>query len=74
MIIFDPPELLQIEIISYLIHGSKIQRFSMSPDWIQLFPSRGGQCLHSVYKSSATHVQKFPVIKENFSDVIIFKQ
>ncbi len=46
----------------------------MGPDWIQLFSSLGGQCLHPVYKSSATHVQKLPVIKENFSEITIFKQ
>jgi hypothetical protein len=62
MIIFDLPELLQIVIVSYLIQGLRIQRFSMSPNWIQLFSSRGDQCLHPVYKSSATHVQKLTVI------------
>lgn len=70
MIIIDLPELLQIVIISYLIQGLRIQRFSMSPDWIQLFSSQGHQCLHPVYKSSATHVQKLPVIKENFSEYL----
>ncbi len=44
------------------------------PDWIQLFSSRGGQCLHPVYKSSATHLQKLPVIEENFFEITICKQ